>query len=130
MDNDPSDRLLYQQKDPHVESLDSLTNRQTTASSHTCMVPYQPPTTTESIASVSVNMTRPELSCSSIAITTTISHSKVVQKSTTSTATPTLPTQTISVKKMWEERQKISLSRERRATRILGIVMGVFVACW
>lgn len=36
-------------------------------------------------------------------------------------------TATVSVTKYWEERQKISLSRERRAARILGIVMGVFV---
>ncbi|XP_058127586.1 probable G-protein coupled receptor No18 [Anopheles ziemanni] len=29
-----------------------------------------------------------------------------------------------------EERQKISLSKERRAARILGIIIGVFVVCW
>ncbi|XP_042142455.1 tyramine receptor 1 [Ixodes scapularis] len=37
---------------------------------------------------------------------------------------------TVKVYPCWEEKQRISLSRERRAARVLGIVMGVFVLCW
>lgn len=41
-----------------------------------------------------------------------------------------ITTTSTTVYQFIEERQRISLSKERRAARTLGVIMGVFVVCW
>lgn len=43
---------------------------------------------------------------------------------------PGIATTSTTVYQFIEERQRISLSKERRAARTLGVIMGVFVVCW
>ncbi|XP_008549410.1 probable G-protein coupled receptor No18 [Microplitis demolitor] len=49
---------------------------------------------------------------------------------TTNPNATTTTTTTTTVYQFIEERQRISLSKERRAARTLGVIMGVFVVCW
>lgn len=54
----------------------------------------------------------------------------VTTSSSRRTTSGRAPATTTTVYQFIEERQRISLSKERRAARTLGVIMGVFVVCW
>ncbi|KAK7794904.1 hypothetical protein R5R35_005664 [Gryllus longicercus] len=54
----------------------------------------------------------------------------VIGTLTPTTAASVAPKKGVPVYAFIEEKQRISLSKERRAARTLGIIMGVFVVCW
>ncbi|KAI4479807.1 hypothetical protein M0804_010857 [Polistes exclamans] len=64
------------------------------------------------------------------ATTTTTSGTRNSRRAASGSGPPQNPPTTTTVYQFIEERQRISLSKERRAARTLGVIMGVFVVCW